>query len=282
MVVDGRILVVDDDPIICELLSAELGAEGYGVSTVESGEAALEVLEQEPFSLVMLDLYLPGIHGMEVLREIRGSHPGVDVILMTGHVTTETAIEALRLGAQDYLNKPLDNLESVMHVIRKTMEKRDLQRENERLVLELRAKNVELASTVKRLTSLMDAGRAMSGVFNMGEVLDYFIEVVSDELDVTAASVMLMDTSMEELYIAAARGLSEDVNKNFRVKVGEGIPGRAVQLGRQVFAEGRLGDGQGCRNGATDPCDASFASPVVVGIPIKHKAGVLGVVNLSR
>ncbi len=282
MAVTNRILVVDDDSIICELLSAELGAEGYGVTTVDRGETALETLQRETFSLVMLDLYLPGIHGIDVLREIRRSHPDVDVILMTGHASTETAIEALRLGAQDYLNKPLENLDSVIHVIRKTIEKRDLQRENHRLVLELRAKNVELAIAVKRLTSLMDAGQAMSGIFNMDQLLDFFLGLVTDELGVKRASVMLVDDATQEIYIAAARGIDEEAVKTARLKIGEGIAGRVVQEGRPIFVEDIQAEWGA---GGTDKSDLSnsfISFPIVLGVPIKHKAGVLGVINLTN
>ncbi len=282
MVVSERILIVDDDPIICELLSAELGAQGYAVSTVDRGEAALETLQRESFSLIMLDLYLPGIHGIDVLREIRRVHSDVDVILMTGHASTETAIEALRLGAQDYLNKPLVNLDSVIHVIRKTIEKRELQRENHRLVLELQTKNLELASAVKRLTSLMDAGRAMSGVFNMDHLLDFFLGLVTEELGVKRSSVMLVDDATQEIYIAAARGLDEEIVKSVRLKIGEGIAGRVVQEGRPIFVEDIEGDWGGGGAQRPDLSQSFISFPIVLGVPIKHKAGVLGVINLTN
>jgi DNA-binding NtrC family response regulator len=96
-----RILVVEDDAVFVRPLQRTLESEGYEVRAVTSGEAALDRLREEDFDLVVTDKRLPKMDGMEVVRQIKGGHPDVAVVVMTAHATIESAVEALRLGAVD-------------------------------------------------------------------------------------------------------------------------------------------------------------------------------------
>ncbi len=103
-----RILVVDDEPNILRLLSFKLGRAGYDAGTVATGEDALRSVEQEPPDVLLLDLKLPGIHGLDVLRQLRETSPGLPVIVLTAEGSVEVAVEAMKLGARDFLLKPLE------------------------------------------------------------------------------------------------------------------------------------------------------------------------------
>ncbi|TSK07177.1 MAG: response regulator [Geobacter sp.] len=164
----GRdILIVDDNEVVTSVLVELFIKEGYNSSGVATGEECLEELQRTPYKLVMLDVRLPGISGIEVLRAIGESHPGVDVIIMTSHVSLETAVQALRLGAQDYLFKPFDDLEMVLATVNKTLERRrlmsehddlvrtlaDLAVENTRIMKELRQANSDLEEKVSQRTA---------------------------------------------------------------------------------------------------------------------------------
>ena len=129
-----RILVVDDEPGIRQSLSGVLEDEGYAVETAESGEAALAALPGGEFELVLLDIWLPGIDGMEVLARIQeipfGERPVVVVI--SGHGSIEAAVKATKLGAFDFLEKPL-SIEKVSVVVKNSLAHRNLELENSRL-----------------------------------------------------------------------------------------------------------------------------------------------------
>jgi two-component system response regulator PilR (NtrC family) len=103
---NASILVVDDEPTMQEALGGFLQAEGYRVATAGSGSEALTRIEENAFDVIVADILLPGASGLEVLERSRLRNPGARVILMTGHGTVETAVEALRKGAGDYLLKP--------------------------------------------------------------------------------------------------------------------------------------------------------------------------------
>jgi DNA-binding NtrC family response regulator len=102
----AQILVIDDDEVIREGLRRVLESRGYAVAVSPSGLLGLERMNQHDFSLVITDLKMPGMGGLEVLRQIRILHPGVPIIMMTGYSTVETAVEAMKNGALDYIAKP--------------------------------------------------------------------------------------------------------------------------------------------------------------------------------
>src|SRR5262245_45039455 len=120
-----RILIVEDDAVFLRPLLRVVEAEGYEVRAAQSGEAALELLRREDFDLVLTDKVLPKLDGIELVREIKAGHPEVAVVVMTAHATVESAVEALRLGAVDFLLKPFDLTEAVL-VIRHAIELQDL------------------------------------------------------------------------------------------------------------------------------------------------------------
>ncbi|MDP2839055.1 MAG: sigma-54 dependent transcriptional regulator, partial [Syntrophales bacterium] len=123
------ILIVDDEESICQTLGGILTDEGYGVVTAASGEEALRILEEEPPNLVVLDIWLPGMDGIEVLKTIKAAHPHLQVVMMSGHGTIETAVKATKLGAFDFIEKPL-SLEKVILVINHAMNLVRLEEEN--------------------------------------------------------------------------------------------------------------------------------------------------------
>ncbi|HEV8320388.1 MAG TPA: sigma-54 dependent transcriptional regulator [Myxococcota bacterium] len=129
------ILVVDDEKNIRRTLKMVLEGEGYAVQGAESAEAGLASLDEEPADLVMLDVRLPGMDGMEALGRLRLRYPDLPVIMISGHATLSDAVEATRRGAFDFLEKPLDR-ERVLVAIRNALERRTLARE----VGELRAR----------------------------------------------------------------------------------------------------------------------------------------------
>src|SRR3974377_2270812 len=129
-----RVLVVDDEPGIRQSLSGVLEDEGYNVETAATGEDCLAALPGAAYELVLLDIWLPGIDGMEVLARIQemplGERPVV--VMISGHGSIEAAVKATKLGAFDFLEKPL-TIEKVSVVVKNALEHRALTIENSRL-----------------------------------------------------------------------------------------------------------------------------------------------------
>ncbi len=123
------ILVVDDEIAICQSLKAILEDEGYQVLTASSGEEAIKIVAEEMPQLVLLDIWLPGIDGLETLKVLHAAHPNVLIIMMSGHGTIETAVKATKLGAFDFIEKPL-SLDKVIILVSNALNVVRLEEEN--------------------------------------------------------------------------------------------------------------------------------------------------------
>lgn len=124
-----RILVVDDEHTILESVKGILEDEGYGVTVVSNGKECLETLKTAPVDLVVLDIWMPGMDGLEVLQRIKKDWPFLPVVIMTGHGTIETAVKATRMGAHDFIEKPL-SYESLLLSIENALKYKALEDEN--------------------------------------------------------------------------------------------------------------------------------------------------------
>ncbi len=119
----GKILVVDDEEALRTVLSSELLAEGYGVETAVDGEDAVNILNEQDFDLILLDIKMKRVDGFEVLRHVKRIRPVTKVIMLTGFADLKNAIESKRLGAEDFVSKPydlVDLLTTVERVLAKT------------------------------------------------------------------------------------------------------------------------------------------------------------------
>ena len=117
MSTNACILVVDDEEGMCEFLQYLLEGEGYEVDVAHSGGEALAKVEDSSFDLVLADIRMPGIDGLEMLRHMREADENIIVIVMTGYSSLETAIQAIKYDASDYLTKPFDDPDAVLAAV---------------------------------------------------------------------------------------------------------------------------------------------------------------------
>ena len=131
--------IIDDEPVIHDILTQLLTAEGYEVESSASGEEALEKYASRKFDLVLLDLLMPGMDGIEVLRAIKRIRPQAVVVIITAYASVESAIEAMKIGAFDYVQKPFKH-EELLLIVARALEHKNLREENLRLRDELKRK----------------------------------------------------------------------------------------------------------------------------------------------
>ncbi|MBU4263932.1 MAG: response regulator [Proteobacteria bacterium] len=105
---EAKVLLVDDEEEFCNMLSERLETRGMKVNAVLSGEDAVKRVEDQNFDAIILDLAMPGIDGIETLRRIKEMRPDLEILMLTGHGTVKSGIEAMKLGAEDFLEKPVD------------------------------------------------------------------------------------------------------------------------------------------------------------------------------
>ena len=126
------ILLVDDDPTVLEALAAILRDAGYQVATARSAEEGLRRVQRAMPDLALVDIWLPGLDGLQLLEQLKRASPLLPVIVISGHGTIETAVRATKLGAYDFLEKPPD-MERTLLAVRHALDHRRLEEENEQL-----------------------------------------------------------------------------------------------------------------------------------------------------
>lgn len=168
-----RVLVVDDEKVIRDIMTDFLDGEGYETVSVCNGKEALDKVITEPFDLVLVDLKMPVMDGMELLKEMRSRKLKAPVVMMTGYGTLESAVECMKMGAQDYIQKPF-RMSDVLAVIRRTIRQRKIEEENIQL---------------KEIMNLYKISEAMTSSLSLPQILGIILDTIMGELDADAVAI---------------------------------------------------------------------------------------------
>src|SRR5512139_1533372 len=186
---DRRVLVADDSEAIREMLGSFLANLGYHTDLAGDGQAAINLFKAHPYDVIICDLQMPRLEGLEVLAQVKAIDPEVQVIILTGHATMETAIEALRLGAYEYQLKPVDDMEIFSRLVERAYHHRRLLRENKQLLAQLQEANAHLENEVNKRTRELRA--ANESLRNLDRLKNDFVSIVSHELRTPLAVITL-------------------------------------------------------------------------------------------
>ncbi len=226
----ARILVVDDEKFIRDIIADFLVMEGYVVRTAEDGAAAADELRLSRFDLVISDLKMPRMGGIELLREVSEAHPDTMTIIMTGFGTVETAIDAMKRGAYDYILKPF-KVEEVIHIVQRGLEKQRLAAENLRL---------------REALSLYKVSEAIAASLSLDEVIATLSDSAIHEVHADVASTWLDDGAGgyferkvdrgPSLHDCESAGRFDDVQLKVRLAGGEPVVEHGARAA-EFFAE---------------------------------------------
>ncbi len=256
-----RILVVDDEKVIREILSDFLKEEGYAVTTVEDGAAAIEELHRSSYNLVISDLKMPKMGGLELVQQITEESLPVLTVIMTGFGTVETAIEAMKRGAYDYILKPF-KVEEVVHIVQRGLDRQRLQHENIRL---------------KDALSIYRISEAIATSLSVDTVLDLVLDATLEAVDADVVSLLLEDPQREGRFTERMRKVSERQNADMHapmLKLDEVLP---------VFRDDRPLLVHGSRaNQFLEQPPAPLSRQLVsfCSIPLKLKGRIIGMLNV--
>ena len=162
--IKDKILIIDDEAGIRSALRGILEDEGFAVKSTESGEDGLELLKSENFDLILLDIWLPNMSGIEVLKQIKSNEINTQVVMITGHGSVETAVKATKLGAYDFLEKPL-SLEKVVLTAKNALKQKRLEEENIQLKEKIKTKYLLIgkSSSIQKLRAEIKKAAPTSG-----------------------------------------------------------------------------------------------------------------------
>jgi DNA-binding response OmpR family regulator len=219
----ARILVVDDERFFREAIGDALTAAGMDCVLASTGAEALEQAMDEGIGVLLLDVQLPDLSGIEVLRRLRETRPRLRVIIVSSHTDQEYVLDALRLGASDYLAKPIHDEELVL-AVRRALQDHDVASRWDRL-------RGRLGALEYHVSQLTDMGRSCHGHEGRALLRDYAARAAAEILEAARTSIMLLDDAKGVLRVAAAVGEKVPIRDMDVVPVGEQVAG-------VVFARG--------------------------------------------
>lgn len=256
-----KILIIDDEDSIRQLCSAVLTSNDYLVRSASNGIEALKMVGSEPFDLILTDIKMPGMNGLQLIISIRGVDAEIPIVVITGHGTVETAIESLKLGVQGFLMKPF-TIKELKDSVHDAFTKSRLMKENIRL---------------RALMPLFETTKMLMTQIDLDQLLDTIVDTAMKDTRADRGSLMLLDEKRGELRIAASYGLTPELIGSSREKIGEGISGWVAEKGKPLLIS---------NDSSLDPAlsesmrDGGITSALCVPLIIKEK--VIGVLNLSK
>ncbi len=267
-----EILIVDDEEVIRELLSDALCDTGNGINLAESGRAALNLMRQKHIDLLLTDIMMPEMDGLELIRRVRQEFSEVIPMVMTGYATLDTARAAFKEGAYDYVLKPF-NITEVKIAIENAFERKRLRDENARL---------------REITELFTISNSISAIQGERELLDMVLNFALRKVEATRGSVMVFDSEeSKHLKIAVSEGIPEEVVAETVVDIGEGIAGWVAEHAEPLLVADIENNPEFC-NRSHHFSDHSFVSVPLekressLALPMRTSKRVLGVLNINR
>ncbi len=276
----GRLLVVDDEPLVLEMLSETLRMRQHHVVSVCDAETALKEIERGAFDLVISDLHLPGLSGVDLLVRIKSVDPTLPVIVVTGQPALDKAIDAMKKGASDFITKPF-SIEQIHHIVQKNLQERRLIEENQRLMAELNNKavieqlNRQLHQKISQITKLYRISEAFHSSVENQSLLQYMVDMASDLTDAQRVSLLTFDPARECLRIRASKGISSEILRKTSLEVGKGVAGQVAQERRPLRVTSHD------QTSLRPPSNATYATHSWLSVPLFIGGELLGVLNMT-
>ncbi|MCD6287905.1 MAG: response regulator [Candidatus Hydrogenedentes bacterium] len=267
-----RLLIVDDEAIIRELLTDALDGTGYDISVADNGHAALEFMRDNTVDLLLTDIMMPQMDGLELIRRVHEAYPETITMVMTGYATLDSARAAFKEGAYDYVLKPF-NITEVKVSIENAFERKRLRDENARL---------------REITELLTISNSINTIQDERRLLEMVLTFALNKVRASRGSIMVFDSEeSKQLKIAASCGIDKAVVEETRVNLGEGIAGWVAEHAEPVLVTDIENDEKFNKRSHKFP-DTSFVSVPLekrensLALPMRTSKRVLGVLNVNN
>jgi signal transduction histidine kinase/DNA-binding response OmpR family regulator len=255
----GRLIVVDDEGELIKAFQEAISDQGYEVSGFTTGAEAVSALREKDFDVLLTDLMMPEMDGLELFCQAREIDPHIVGIVMTGHATIQTAVEAMKIGVYDYLLKPF-KVRSLLPLLDRAIAVR-------RLGLE----NVQLRQTL----AIYELGQTVSYSLALNTILDKVADGALQQCAADEASIMLLSPGGDELYIAAVRGKDRTPLLGQRAPVNKYVAGWVAGHREPIMLHGPINDPR------YEPLNPRGDIELAVSLPLLVGGKLVGILNLN-
>jgi signal transduction histidine kinase/FixJ family two-component response regulator len=263
-----RVLIVEDSLDILSFLAEDvLPYHGYQVAAATTGQEGLDKLSSTDPDLLLLDLELPDMSGIDILKRVQEDETDIPIVLMTAYGSESIAVEAFRLGAKDYIIKPFTT-EQVIEVLERTLIETRLRREKAELTDSLQRR-------VEQLTILSAVGKSVVSLMDIEELLSRIVEAGVYLTSAEEGFLLLVDRESDDLYLRAAKNLGNDQTQGFRLKVDDSLAGEVVRTGKPVRRGGK-GTGRDFK------VKTGYLVRSLLHMPLVLKGEVIGVLSVDN
>jgi signal transduction histidine kinase/FixJ family two-component response regulator/putative methionine-R-sulfoxide reductase with GAF domain len=271
-----KIIVVDDEKGYCDSLCALLGDEGYQVESYQRSKKAVEAIRGAKVDLVLTDIRMPEISGLEILRIVKETDEEIPVVLMTGYASLGSAVEAVSLGAYDYLMKPVE-FEQLLRLVKRALEKRRGDLARRQLLEELKISNMILNRRINELNALYEAGKSIGSTLHLKDLLRQIVALASNVTEAQIGSIMLINEAGTHMTIEAAIGLEKEIVALTCLPIGSSIAGSVAQTGEPLMIDDVENDERFQRINKE-----RYGSASLLCVPLTIKNKVIGVINMAN
>lgn len=273
---NDRIIIVDDEQRMCDSLCALLTDDGYLVNSFQKATEAADAIRGERVDLVVTDIKMPELDGIELLKIVKEVDEEIPVILMTGYASLDTAVEAVAAGAYDYLMKPIE-FTALELAVRRALDKRKAAIDRRHLLERLKIATLLQERRINELNALYEAGKSIGSASNLNDLLRQLVTLASSVTEARIGSIMLLDEKGENLTVDAASGLEQDIVDRTVLPVGESIAGYVAKTGEPLKVDDiEVDDRFSRRNRERYSHSSLLCAPLI----IKNK--VIGVINMAN
>ncbi len=279
-----KILVVDDDVNVRDTITEMLKIGGHRCAGVASVAEAESELRSSAYDLVITDMHMPGESGLDLIERVRKLDDSIPVILVTGYPSINSAINAMKRGAIEFITKPFD-FDSITQVVTKALRERRLRQEIRRLQEDahkaevIERLNRQLNDRVDELTRLYTISEAMTQFLDTDALYNQVVKLAAQVTGAQRVSLMMLDRTRRHLKIRASMGVPDEIISRTKIKVGDSISGKVVLSGKSIRATRHIH--QTFESGRESLGLGHYASQSWLSLPLAIAGQVLGVLNLT-
>ncbi|MDA8172524.1 MAG: response regulator [Nitrospiraceae bacterium] len=260
----SRILIVDDDPVVREVLQEIIAGIGHRPEAAKDGLDGLRKASENEYDIIFTDLKMPGLGGMDFLKEVKKGNPGVSVVVITGYPTVEAAVSAMKEGADDFITKPF-NIDSIQSIINRLAGARSLTRQDGGFSSEsVKRLNSALFSKIQKINLLKTISAEVDGLSSNAELYEKIVGMASRLLFARLVSFGIVENGY--LKIKKSKGMKEK-----EIPVAGSLLEKVVKNGKHYLAAA----------GEMDPHDGNLLRAQMLSIPFAINGEVFGVLNIG-